>query len=232
MEAYNPRAEARSNDVNIARTEPCIALYPSANRNGSWIMWNINTKAYVRRTQWRKLPLSETLINIMNDIAGGAGITLADVQIDGDLEEFDEAIGPSLHQPNDEEANIPTAEEDSVCDMELEEPPELTDQYHDDSDSESDEEEPEELLVGQDNECGEIEDQAELGELLEELGMSAHKPEEQQPRILRRSSRETAGKQRYDTAYDWNLMNLSVSAAMKNFGDVAKQACMAELLRS
>jgi hypothetical protein len=47
VEAYNPRAEGRSNDVNIARTEPCIALYPSANRNGSWIMWNINTKAYV-----------------------------------------------------------------------------------------------------------------------------------------------------------------------------------------
>ncbi len=177
MEAYNPRAEARSNDVNIARTEPCIALYPSANRNGSWIMWNINTKAYVRRTQWRKLPFSETLINIMNDIAGGAGITLADVQIDGDVEEFDEAIGPSLHQSNDEEANVSTAEEDAVCDMELEEFPELTDQYHDDSDSESDEEEPEELLVGQDNECGEIEDQAELGELLEELGMSAHKLE-------------------------------------------------------
>jgi hypothetical protein len=167
----------------------------------------------------------------MNDIAGGAGITLADVQTDGDVEEFDEAIGPSLHQSNDEEANVSTAEEDAVCDMELEEFPELTDQYHDDSDSESDEEEPEELLVGQDNECGEIEDQAELGELLEELGMSAHKPEEQQPRILRRSSRETAGKQRYDTAYDWNLMNLSVSAAMKNFGDVAKQACMAELLQ-
>jgi hypothetical protein len=222
VEAYNPRVEAHSNDVNIVRTEPCVAFYPSANRNGSWIMWNINTKTYVRRTQWRKLPFSETLINIMNDIVGGAGITLAGVQIDGDVEEFDEAIGPSLHQPNDEEANIPTAEEDAVRDMELEEPPELTDQYHDDSDSEYGEEEPEELLGDQDNECDESEDEVELGELLEELGMSTDKPKEQQPRVLRRSSRETAGKQRYDTAFNWNLMNLSVSAAIKNFGDVAK----------
>jgi hypothetical protein len=59
VEAYNPRAEGRSNDVTLARTEPCIALYPSANRNGSWIRWNLRTKSYVRRTQWRKQPISQ-----------------------------------------------------------------------------------------------------------------------------------------------------------------------------
>jgi len=79
VEAYNPRAQERSNDINTPRTEPCIALYPSANRNGSWILWNLRTKAYVRRTQWRRLPTSETIINIMNDVAGSSGIQLADM---------------------------------------------------------------------------------------------------------------------------------------------------------
>jgi len=31
MEAYNPRAQQESSNVMLARTEPCIALYPSAN---------------------------------------------------------------------------------------------------------------------------------------------------------------------------------------------------------
>jgi hypothetical protein len=50
IEAYNPRAEGMSNDVLMIRTEPCIALYPSANRNGSWIMLNLNSNSYVRMT--------------------------------------------------------------------------------------------------------------------------------------------------------------------------------------
>ena len=48
VEAYNPRAEQRSNDVWVARTEPCLALYPSANKNGSWVFYSLLSKAYVR----------------------------------------------------------------------------------------------------------------------------------------------------------------------------------------
>jgi hypothetical protein len=35
VEVYNPRSQQHSNDITFTRTEPCIALYPSANRNGS-----------------------------------------------------------------------------------------------------------------------------------------------------------------------------------------------------
>jgi hypothetical protein len=51
VEAYNPRAASKSNDVTVPRTEPCIALYPSANRNGSWVFYNVKTKTYVRRSR-------------------------------------------------------------------------------------------------------------------------------------------------------------------------------------
>jgi hypothetical protein len=43
VEAYNPRAEKGSNNVLLERTEPCIALYPSANKNGLWMMYNLAT---------------------------------------------------------------------------------------------------------------------------------------------------------------------------------------------
>lgn len=49
VEAYNPQAAKRANDVNMPRTEPCIALYSSANRNGSWVLYNLKSKTYIRR---------------------------------------------------------------------------------------------------------------------------------------------------------------------------------------
>jgi hypothetical protein len=50
VEAYNPRVESQSNNILVPRTKPCIALYPSANKNGSSMMYNLATKAYVRWT--------------------------------------------------------------------------------------------------------------------------------------------------------------------------------------
>jgi hypothetical protein len=37
--------------------------------------------------------------------------------------------------------------------------------------------------------------------------------------------------QRYDSNYEWNLMNLSVGAAIRNFGDSARNACKDELVQ-
>jgi len=47
VEAFNPIAEKKTNVVTMPRTEPCIALYPSVKKNGSWVMYNLNTKSYV-----------------------------------------------------------------------------------------------------------------------------------------------------------------------------------------
>jgi superfamily II helicase len=38
---------------------------------------------------------------------------------------------------------------------------------------------------------------------------------------IRRSNRTTARVKRYDESYEWNLMNLSVNTALRDFGKVA-----------
>jgi hypothetical protein len=48
---------------------------------------------------------------------------------------------------------------------------------------------------------------------------------------LRRTTHENAGVQRHDNNYEWNLMNLSVGAAIRNFGDTAHDACKVELVQ-
>jgi len=43
-EVFNPKASEKSNDFTVPRTEPCVVLHPSANQNGSWVFYNLNTK--------------------------------------------------------------------------------------------------------------------------------------------------------------------------------------------
>jgi hypothetical protein len=47
VEVYDPKSHERSNDGFTERTESCIALYPIANRNGSWVFYNLRTESYV-----------------------------------------------------------------------------------------------------------------------------------------------------------------------------------------
>jgi hypothetical protein len=60
-------------------TDLCIALYPSANMNGSWVMYNLSAKAYVRSMQWKKLLMMQVVIIIMNECKGHVAITEADL---------------------------------------------------------------------------------------------------------------------------------------------------------
>lgn len=76
VEAHNPRAQR--NNVTVARTEPCIALYHSANQNGSWMFYNLSTQSYVRRSQWKRLPMSRLIIDKLNKRAGQDLIVEAD----------------------------------------------------------------------------------------------------------------------------------------------------------
>jgi hypothetical protein len=80
-EVFDPKESERSNNITVPRTEPCIALYPSANQNGSWVFYNLNTKTYVRRTQWTKLPTSKLVIAVRNELAGTKGVKLADLDV-------------------------------------------------------------------------------------------------------------------------------------------------------
>ncbi len=87
-------------------------------------------------------------------------------------------------------------------------------------------------LVDDDNESGSIveeeQDLQDLDKLLNFDSTDSDKVTKQQQVPLRRSSCTTKGVKCYDN-YSWNLMNLSITSVIKNFREVAKDACRAEL---
>lgn len=136
-----------------------------------------------------------------------------------DLEMIDDGINEgeptvAMHQPPANTSVAATAEETAIG----EDPPvpELTN-HDDDSDSkaEPDEEDDElEQILQQDSDCS-VEKQAkDLEEItLQEVGNA-----------ICRSKRTMAGVKRYDESFEWNLMNLSVNTALRDFGDMAEKA--------
>ena len=228
VEAYNPRAQGKSNDITEPRTEPCIALYPSANKNGSWILYNLNTKAYVRRTQWKRLPTSQLVIKVMNELAGDKCITLGDLDTgDAGVQKADqiadENITDATHIPVMDPLGVPTAEEDAICDDVLNELPELEAQGVDEE-SVSEEEDDESVV------CDDDEGPDDIAAILESVDSDTSSMIREQPTVAtRRTTRQNAGVKRLDESYHWNLMNMSLGAAIRNFGDAARDACKAEL---
>jgi len=148
VEAYDPRSKGKSNDVMTARTEPCVALYPSANRNGSWMFYNLVTKAHVQRSQWKKLPVTQFVIDAMKVVAGEMAIEMQEAdQLEnssGGIEhnERDQDVHHPVYVPmvemTDEEVRLQESdavEESAPADNDV---PELCDpDRDDDSDSES-----------------------------------------------------------------------------------------------
>ncbi|MFN9978480.1 MAG: hypothetical protein ACK53Y_01130, partial [bacterium] len=47
----------------------CIALYPASNAAGSWILWKIETRTRVRRSNVRKMVTTDIIIQAMNSTA-------------------------------------------------------------------------------------------------------------------------------------------------------------------
>lgn len=76
IKAYDPESKDKSNNGMPARTEPCVALNPSANRNGSWVMYNLAMKAYVRWLQWKKLLVNQFVIDAMKAMAPNSLVNL------------------------------------------------------------------------------------------------------------------------------------------------------------
>jgi hypothetical protein len=66
-ECYDPKVI--SNDAERDRTEPCIALFPAVNANGSWVFLNLKTNKYVRRSNWVPMVTTDLVITKMNALA-------------------------------------------------------------------------------------------------------------------------------------------------------------------
>ena len=107
----------KSKNVDVERTEPCIALYPTGNANGSWMFYNMKTKKRVRRTNWQKMVTADLVIDYMNLMT-----------------ELDEEVGEE--EPEAEEVE-PEVDANDVHHEESEPPLVQGDEDEDDSESES-----------------------------------------------------------------------------------------------
>jgi hypothetical protein len=113
VEAFNPTSAQRSNDIHLERTQPCIALNPCGNRNGSWVMLNMRTKAYVRKSQWRRLPVTKFVIDVMNEDAGDHQVSIADEEI-GQLPTEPELVDQVAMQEPMYVPQLPATEEEAM----------------------------------------------------------------------------------------------------------------------
>jgi hypothetical protein len=98
IEAYNPKAEEKFNDVFTPRTEPCIALCLMANQNGLWMMYNFSSCTSILRSQWKKVPISQAVIEMLNDLARVTGVQPAKIIPDANTRN-DEIMEDVQHEP-------------------------------------------------------------------------------------------------------------------------------------
>jgi hypothetical protein len=234
VEAYNPTSKSKSNDILTEWTQPCIALYPSGNRNGSWVFWSLSTRSYVRRSQWKRLPVSREVIDAMNSEAGdykvvtavvtGTGIQVSDINSEPEVEPITTHVPKFVPElpSTDAKVQLTTNEFDNTGVPEL-------GNFEDDNMSESGESEHGDQEQESDaSSHRDLDQNLELLQQILEDSDSSFEPKDDARVPLRRSQRENAGKRTYDNSYEWNLMNLSVGAAVRGFGDVAKDAVKEE----
>jgi hypothetical protein len=93
-----------TDNTSRARSSVCIALHPAGNLSGSWVLWKIETKTRVKRTNMRKMVTSDLIVQAMN-------ATAAESRVE---EEIPDAAEVVRQQPTETETNeqIVEAEEE------------------------------------------------------------------------------------------------------------------------
>jgi Reverse transcriptase (RNA-dependent DNA polymerase) len=203
VEAYNPRAKLKSSDVQTMRTKPCVALYPSANINGSWVMWNLMTNTYVRRLQWRRMTINDVIIDKINRYADKNELSLEVADWQSPPEEGEEDADenkPVVHRPMLQDVVPMSAEEAKI-----------------------DEEEPESAVIET------VAEQQHEGVSEHSTVIEAGSTETSIAQ--QRERRTTAGQSSRYSEQEYTLMNLSVKKAIKLHGAVAKDAVKKELVQ-
>jgi hypothetical protein len=168
------------------------------------------------------------VIKVMNELAGDKCITLggldtgnAGVQKADQI--ADENMTDATHIPVMDPLGVPTAEEDAICDDVLDALPELEAQGMDEE-SDSEEEDDDSVV------CNDDEGPDDITTILESVDSDTSSVIQEQPTVATwRTTRQNAGVKCMDEPYHWNLMNMSLGAAICNFGDAARDACKAEL---
>jgi hypothetical protein len=98
-ECYDPKVI--SNNAEQPRTEPCIALHPTANATGAWNFLNLKTNRYVRRSSWRKMVTTDLVIARMNELAAAENA--------GEMVPLfeDEGVEAGMHEAHRAEPMVP-----------------------------------------------------------------------------------------------------------------------------
>jgi hypothetical protein len=178
VEAFDPKARSNSMD---ARSEPCIALYPAANVTGSWMLWSLKSQSYVRRSNWKKLPMPELVVMKMNELAGGTRQQL--------IEEPAEAEDAGVQGNEQDQQQIVRA--DTIVPQE----PTRVTVTPEEAQVEAEEEVQEISEMVENNDASEAPDSEPIVEEYDEDVVNEPEP------VLRRTERSNAGKKSQDSDY-------------------------------
>jgi len=213
IEARDPKVVSNSMEP---RTEPCIALYPTLNVNGSWKMYSLVTKRIVSRSQFLKPKFTpENIINSMNVLASKGMIKASDI---------DQAEPVDIDEDVDEPRVITHVPDPNIVEV-LE--------YEDDEEIAT----PDDDEVEEDEPTIAAEVPAEPNIEVEQLEAD-EEVEIQLAPVTRRSTRTTAGQtSKYEPysmltqGYGLACSNLRVKVALERFGKVAYDSIKEELIQ-
>jgi len=205
VECYKPGV--KSNDALAERSDPCLALYPTGNASGSWVMFNIKTRRRVRRTN--KMVTTQLVIDAVNQLSVDE---TNGVVIQGDFEDdagnvIDRTVPAHDNPPVDELINTGVDQPEPEIDDDL---PDLVD--------ESDDDEPPEHESDSDEE-----DDDEPPELVSD---SEDKDEEAPPPPSRTSARIASGLRKPER---YMVNHMSVKCGLSEYGEAARTAVCDEL---
>ena len=210
-EARNPQVVS---NTMAPRTDPCIALYPTLNLNGSWKFYNLRTQMVVARSQYLKIKHTPVnIVSAMNLLAESKGILKSDdvdmgPNVQDDIQGQNVDPGLHVHIPDPNVVEIINDNTGSIDDDTLVE-----------DDEAQIVQEPSYVLV----------DDVLEPNVEEEVEVEAPPP-------TRRSARSTAGvTSKYDgysmmtRGYGLACANLKVKVALERFGKAAYDAIKDDL---
>jgi len=213
--------KAKSNDVMVSRTEPCIALHPVININGSWKFFNLKTNKLVVRSISSKTPTTDLVVSIMTKMANKSFVISEHDFLDGEAPNEDEVTEEPTTQVHEPDPNAienlnPEEEEEEL----IEEQDEL-DAKHDDPD-----EDPVDQIVRGEKPESLIPESVSGVRRSQRINAGTSKRYEDFDLVgLTRSSAPT----RLTRGYGMALANLSVKVALEEFGKKAYDAILDEL---
>ncbi len=124
-----------TDNTSKGRTLPCIALHPCNNATGSWEFLNLKTNLRIRRSNWKKMVMTDLIISIINNVAGQGQIHPEPLQPVGAIRQ------PTPPVAAEEKESTEENEDDAVPPLVPQEEDDMSDDEAEDDEQESDEEE-------------------------------------------------------------------------------------------